>query len=165
MWWSVGWMKPRRLLPVTTSWSRWVIQTLGFMLFWTIYSGAAPLNFYVGIQQEVIQLISQLVQIKMIVYKLLKFRVVVCVCHLPVPCPGPVVSPQEERPSCRHQDAQQVHQVWSQVSLCLLHAHQDRQQTAGRDRGRVSRPALIWCSSGSTQINDLLSFVVSLTRA
>ena len=66
-----------------------------------------------------------------------------CVSCPPVPCPGPVVSPQEERPSCRHQDAQQVHQVWPQVSVCLLHAHPDRQQTAGRDRGRVSARAIM----------------------
>lgn len=61
---------------------------------------------------------------------------------LPVSCLRPVVSSQKERPPCCHQDAQQVHQIWSQVSLCLLHAHQDRQQTAGRDRGRVSKPAV-----------------------
>lgn len=59
-----------------------------------------------------------------------------------VPCLGPVVSSQEERPPCRHQDAQQVHQIWSQVSLRLLYAHQDRKQTAGRDGGRVSRAHL-----------------------
>ncbi len=71
--------------------------------------------------------------------------------RLSVPCPGPVVSPQEERPSGRHQDAQQVHQVWSQVSLRLLHAHQDRQQTPGGDRGRVSsRLAAAVCVTGVT---------------
>lgn len=55
----------------------------------------------------------------------------------PVPRLGPVVSPQEERPPGCHQDAKQVYQIGSEVAVCLLHAHQDCQQAAGWDGGRV----------------------------
>lgn len=48
-----------------------------------------------------------------------------------VPRLGPAVSPEEERPPGRHQDAKQVHQVGPEVAVCLLHADQDRQQAAG----------------------------------
>lgn len=72
-------------------------------------------------------------------FLILKF----CMSCLPVPRPWPAVPSKEEWSPCGDQDAQQVHQVWSQVSLCLLHADPHRQQAAGGDGGRVSRCAQI----------------------
>lgn len=69
-----------------------------------------------------------------------------------VPCARPVVSPQEERSSRRDQDAQQVHKVRPQVPVRLLHADPHCQQTAGRDRWRVSRSG----QNGRFTMNELI---------